>query len=146
MLQKISELEEKAGIRLGLAQKILLSETGTVEQVLSILTGSEVRVKVVKQKGYPTTIIRNSTILNNTGKILIRARSKIFFHNLPSMVADQIKRKELGIGSIIHRSGLETYRKIIELGYDQENRSVLKRYQIIYRKRVAIEITEEILL
>ena len=33
MLEKIAELEAKSGARLGLAQKILLAETGTVEQV-----------------------------------------------------------------------------------------------------------------
>ena len=40
MLRNIVELERRFGIKLGLAQKTLLAETGTIEQILSILTGA----------------------------------------------------------------------------------------------------------
>lgn len=144
MLQKIAELERKSGIRLGMAKKILLSETGTVEQVLSILTGSTVRVKVVEQKENARTITRQSLIVDDSGRVLIRARSKVFTSGLPAKVVSQIKRQESGIGSIIASSGLETFRKIVEVGYDPASRSVFRKYQIIYRKKVAFEIREEL--
>lgn len=144
MLEKIAELEAKSGARLGLAQKVLLAETGTVEQVLSILTGSAVRVKVAEQKENKKTITRQSLIMNDVGKVLIRARSKVFVRNLPAKVADQIRRQESGIGTIITRSGLETFRKIVQVGYDPASNSVFRKYQIIVRKKVAFEITEEI--
>jgi chorismate-pyruvate lyase len=144
MLQRIAELEAKSGIRLGLAQKALLAETGTVEQVLSILTNSTVRVKVVEQKENATTIIRRSIITNNVGKVLIKARSRIFKRNLPAKVVSQIKRKEYGIGTIIGITGLETFRRIVEVGYDPASRSVFRKYQIICRKKVAFEIREEL--
>ena len=144
MLQKISELESRSGIRLGLAKKILLAETGTVEQVLSILTGSTVRVKVVEQKENARTIIRQSLIVDDAGRVLIRARSKVFTSSLPARVVIKIKRQESGIGSIITSSGLETFRKIVEVGYDPASRSVFRRYQIIYRKKIAFEIKEEL--
>jgi chorismate-pyruvate lyase len=144
MLQKIAELERRSGIRLGMAKKILLAETGTVEQVLSILTGSTVRVKVVEQKENARAIIRQSLIVDDSGKVLIRARSKVFTRSLPAKVVSQIKRQESGIGSIITSSGLETFRKIIEVGYDPAVRTVFRKYQIIYRKKVAFEIREEL--
>ena len=144
MLQKIAELEDRSGIRLGMAQKILLAETGTVEQVLSILTGSAIRVRVVEQKENRRTIVRRSLITDNTGKALIRASSKIFTRNLPAKVMSQIKRKESGIGTIISSNGLETFRKILEVGYDPASRSIFRKYHIIYRKKVAFEITEEL--
>jgi chorismate-pyruvate lyase len=144
MLQKIAELEDRSSIRLGLAQKILLAETGTVEQVLSILTGSMVRVKVVEQKEKAKMLIRQSLIMNDTGKVLIRARSKVFTRSLPAKVTSQIKRQEAGIGTIIANHGLETFRKIVAVGYDPASRSVFRKYQIFYRKRVAFEITEEL--
>ena len=144
MLQKIAELEGRSGVRFGLAQKVLLAETGTVEQVLSILTGSTVRVKVVEQKENAKTIIRLSIIMNDEGKVLIRAHSKVFMRSLPAKVVSQIKRKEVGIGTIISSSGLETFRKIVQLGYDPASRSVFRKYQIIYRKKVAFEIREEL--
>ena len=144
MLQKIAELEGRSGVRFGLAQKVLLAETGTVEQVLSILTGSTVRVKVVEQKENAKTITRRSIIMNDEGKVLIRAHSKVFMSSLPAKVVSQIRRKEAGIGTIISSSGLETFRKIVQLGYDPASRSVFRKYQIIYRKKVVFEIREEL--
>jgi chorismate-pyruvate lyase len=144
MVQKISELERRSGIRLKLVQKILLSETGTIEQVLSVLTGSSVRVNVVEQRENAKTISRKSVIVNDAGKMLIRAHSKVFVCNLPEKIARQIKQRQLGIGTIIANSHLETFRKIIEVGYDPVNRWVFRRYQIIYRKKIAFEIREEL--
>ena len=143
MLQNIFELERRAGIKLGLAQKTLLAETGTIEQILSILTGSTVRVNILEQRENEKTISRESVILNDADRILIRAHSKIFVHNLPRKIVRQIREKQLGIGTIIVNSYLETFRKIIEVGYDPVNRSVFRRYQIIYGRKVAFEIREE---
>lgn len=144
MLRKIAELEDRSGIRLGLTQKILLAETGTVEQVLSILTSSAIKVRVVEQKENARTITRKSHIMNDSGKVLIRANSKVFTRNLPAKVVNQIKRKQAGIGTIVASCGLETFRKIVEVGYDPASRSVFRKYQIIYRKKVAFEIREEL--
>lgn len=144
ILQNIFELEQRSGIKLSLAQKTLLAETGTIEQVLSILTGSAVRVNIIEQRENKKTIYRKSVILNNSNRVLIRAQSKIFVCNLPQKVARQIRQKQLGIGTIITNSHLETFRRIIEVGYDPVITSVFRRYQIIYRKKVAIEIREEL--
>jgi chorismate-pyruvate lyase len=144
MLQNIFELERRSGIKLELAQKTLLAETGTTEQLLSILTGSAVRVTIVEQRENEKTISRESVILNDADRVLITAHSKISVCNLPRKIARQIRQKQLGIGTIIANSRLETFRKIIEVGYDPVNRSVFRRYQIIYRKKVAFEIREEL--
>ena len=145
ILQKISELEGKSGIRLGLAQKILLAETGTVEQVLSILSGSAIRINVIEQRENPKTIHRTSVMLNDADEVLIRACSKVFLSNLPKKITRQVKQKQLGIGTIICSSQLETFRKIIEVGYDPVNRFVFRRYQVIYRKKIVFEIREELI-
>ena len=144
MLQNIFELERRSGIKLGLAQKTLLAETGTIEQVLSVLTGSIVRVTIVEQRENEKTISRRSVLLNDTGRVLISAYSKIFVCNLPGKIARQIRQKQLGIGTIIANSHLETFRKIIEVGYDPVKGLIFRRYQIIYRKKVAFEIREEL--
>jgi chorismate-pyruvate lyase len=144
MLQEISELERRSGIRLKLAQKILLAETGTIEQVLSVLTSSSVRVNVVEQREKAKTISRKSVLVNEADKVLIRAHTEVFVRNLPEKIARQIKQRQLGIGTIIASSHLETFRKIIEVGYDPVNRWVFRRYQIIYRKKLAFDIREEL--
>lgn len=143
MLEKIAELEAKSGARLGLAQKVLLAETGTVEQVLSILTGSAVRVRVAEQKENKKMITRQALITSDAGRVLIKARSKVFVSSLPAKIVSQIRRQESGIGTIIAKSGLETFRKIVQVGYDPASRAVFRKYQIIVRKKVAFEITEE---
>jgi chorismate-pyruvate lyase len=145
MSKKIAELEARSDIRLGLAQRILLAETGTVEQILSILTGSTIKVKVVEQKENAKIITRHSWIMNDEGKVLVRAHSKVFISNLPARVTSQIRRQESGIGTIIASSGLETFRKIVEIGYDTTNKSAFRKYQIMYRKKIAFEINEEMI-
>ncbi len=59
---------------------------------------------------------------------------------------NQIKQKQAGIGTIIQGAGLETFRKIVQVGYDPAARSVFRKYQIIYRKKIAFEIREELAL
>jgi chorismate-pyruvate lyase len=134
MLRNLVELERRSGIKLGLAQKTLLAETGTIEQILSILTGAAVRVNIVEQRENKKIISRDAELVNDVGKVLIRAHSKIFLYNLPQKIAYKIRQKQLGIGTIIANSSLETFRKITEVGYDPLNRWVFRRYRIIYRK------------
>ena len=143
MLQSISELESRLNINLPLFEKILLVETGTVEQVLSILTNSETDVKILKQKESYKLIQREIHIINKkTGEKLAYAKSNIIPSNLPHEIIMQIKRKYHGIGTIIISSELETFRKILKIGYNSKTRSVFRIYQIMYRGKVAFEIKE----
>jgi chorismate-pyruvate lyase len=143
MLRRISELECRLNIKLPLFEKILLIETGTVEQVLSILTNSETEVKILKQKESNEGIERKAYIINKkTGKKLVYARSSIIRSNLPDEIISQIKRKDMSIGTIITNSELETFRKILEIGYNSKTRSVFRIYQIIYKGKIGFEIKE----
>lgn len=143
MLRRISELECRLNIKLPLFEKILLIETGTVEQVLSILTNSETEVKILKQKESHELIQREIHIINKkTGEKLAYAKSNIICSNLPDEIIMQIKRKYHGIGTIIISSELETFRKILKIGYNSKTRRVFRIYQILYRGKVAFEIKE----
>ncbi|HEX2013766.1 MAG TPA: hypothetical protein VLA68_00935 [Nitrososphaera sp.] len=143
MLERIGVLEMRTGIKLGTLQKILLAETGTVEQLLSVLVGSRIKVNVTKQFEIRGVIARESVITNDSGDLLIRARSRIFTHNLPMKVISRIRSKREGIGTIIQSSRIETFRKILEIGYDSRTRRVFRKYQIVHKKKVAFEIREE---
>ena len=143
LLQRISDLENTSNIKLSLFEKILLAETGTVEQVLSILTNSETQVKILKQKESNEGIEREAYIINKkTGKKLVYARSSIIRSNLPDEIISQIKRKDMSIGTIITNSELETFRKILKIGYNSKTRSVFRIYQIIYKGKIGFEIKE----
>jgi chorismate-pyruvate lyase len=143
MLEIISELENKLNIKLHLFEKVFLAETGTVEQILSILANSEIMVKILKQKETYELIEREVNIINKkTGKKLVYARSNIIPSNLPKEIIRQIRRKDVGIGSIITTSELETFRKILRIGYNSKTKSVFRIYQIIYKGKVGFVIKE----
>ena len=145
MLAKFGELERKSGIKLDIPQKILLAETGTLEQVLSILVGEQVQVRVTEQKESRGVISRTSTIGTASGRALIRAQSRIFLRHIPRKVAQLVRARDQGIGSIIQGMELETFRKITEIGYDPKTSNLFRKYKISIAKKVGFEIREEFL-
>ena len=143
MLQRISDLENTSNIKLGLFEKIVLAETGTLEQVLSILTNSEVVIRILKQKEGRRLIKRDVRIINKkTGENLVYATSNIVPYNLPDEIVRQIKQKHLSIGSIIAHSQLEIFRKILKIGYNSKTGSLFRMYQIVYKGKVSFTIKE----
>src|SRR5438105_3491119 len=75
MLQKISELEKKSDLKLPITKRILLAETGTVEQILSILTNSETGGSILKQTEDRELIIRDVCIVRKKdGETLVNER------------------------------------------------------------------------
>lgn len=142
-LGRITDLERK-GATLTVAQKILLAETGTVEQVLSILTGSPVSVKVTRQEEKKGVIEREVVLTSESGDVLIRAYSRVHCKNLPQAVVAKLRRKKAGIGTAIFAAGLETFRKITKMGI--KDGVPYRTYEIFYRGKVAFEIREEVLL
>ncbi|MGI0037277.1 MAG: hypothetical protein ACRD99_02835 [Nitrososphaera sp.] len=143
MLAKFDELEKKSGIKLEIPQKILLAETGTLEQVLSVLAGERVFVRVVEQKETRGVISRVSTIGTDSGRTLVKAHSKIFTSNIPRKVAQLVRERDHGVGSIIQSMELETFRKITEIGYDPRSANLFRKYRITIAKKVGFEIREE---
>jgi chorismate-pyruvate lyase len=143
MLQRISDLQNISNIKLRMFEKILLTETGTLEQVLTILTNSEVIIKILKQKEYYKSIKREARIINKkTGENLVYATSNIDPCNLPDEIITQIKQKQLSIGKIITNYQLETFRKILEIGYNSKTRSVFRIYHIMHKGKVIFKIKE----
>jgi chorismate-pyruvate lyase len=123
--------------------KLLLAETGTLEQTLSILSNSEIQVSVSEQKEEGKLIHRDALILRKkTGETLVTAKSRFFVANLPSVMVRQLRKRNLGIGSIITRNQIETFRKIVKIGYNSNSSSVFRYYKIIHHGKVAIEIKE----
>lgn len=140
----ISRLESR-GAKLSLPQKLLLAETGTVEQVLSILVKAPVQVSVVEQTAANGIIKRKVAISKKgSGRPLILARSKIYAKNLPAGIIRGIMQEKSGIGTILHNTGLETHRRLVRFGLDDGH--PYRIYQIIHRGKVAFEIREDIMI
>jgi len=142
MLLQLKELEEKSCINLKRSHKILLAEIGTVEQVLSILIDSPVTVEVKKQvvKDYR---IEREVVLRAKGDDLIHATTEIDVRAMPSGVVADIKEGRLGIGTILAKHKLETFRRIVEVGYDSTYGRVYRIYEILYGAESKFRIREE---
>jgi chorismate-pyruvate lyase len=144
VLEMMAALERR-GATLSTEQKILLAETGTVEQVLSILTGSAVEVKVVRQAIYDGVIRREVVISSANGRTLVRARSKIYCKFLPAQIVRKLMQGKGGIGTIIHNAGLETCRRLVRFGLGRDGHPY-RVYSIVHRGKTAFEIREDILI
>ena len=142
MLLQLQELEKRSNIKFKKSHKILLAEIGTVEQVLSILLDSPVTVEVKKQvvNNYK---IEREVILRAKGSDLIHATTEMDVRAMPSGVVADIKEGKLGIGTIITKHKLETFRRIVEVGYDTTRDVVYRVYEILYGAEPKFRIREE---
>jgi chorismate-pyruvate lyase len=147
ILQRIHELERKSAIKLSLSKRIFLAELNTVEQLMSILSRSETEIKILKQTEEDNLIERHVIIISKrTNDKLVYAKSYIFSENLPPRIVDKIKRKDQGLGNIIASSELETFRRLLRIGYEPKTRAVFRIYEILCKKKVAMEIKETFML
>lgn len=144
MLLRLKQLEKRSKIKLNKSQKIVIAEIGTVEQVLSILLDSPITVKVKKQV-IKNGVIEREVLLRKEGSKddLIHAVTQINTDGLPNDVIADIKSGKLGIGTIISKYGLETFRRIVEVGYDPKKRIVYRIYEILYGGEPKFRIREE---
>lgn len=137
ILNAISTLEDKFNLDLG--SKVLLAQDGTLEYALSILSKKVIEFNVINQIEYDEYIEREVIL---KGDYTINAISKIYKDALPNKVIEDIRKKELGIGKILRKHRLETFREIIEVGYDN---NIYRIYNIIHNGNVAITIKEYII-
>lgn len=133
ILNAIAKLEEH--VRLGIYVKILLIQDGTLGYILNIIDKDN-RFNVIKQVEYDDHIDREVIL---RGKYIINASSIIYKDALSTEVLEDIKDKKIGIGKILRKHRLETFRNIIEIGYDNAPYRV---YEIIHNKKVAFRIKE----
>ena len=143
ILDGIYELQKKIKMKIPLLQKVLFAGTGTLEKTLSLLTGSETEVRILKQRDLVNVILRSASIvLKKNSEVLVNARSKIYPPFLPYRIVRRIRNKQESIGDILHSERLETFRSIHTLGYDPHNRSFFKIYYIIFKGNIAFRIKE----
>jgi chorismate-pyruvate lyase len=143
MLEKISQLEQRCGIRLSKYQKILLGEVGTVEQVLSIIANSPIRVELIRQASTAEGWYEREVWLkDDRNRRLVHAATRYNVNHLPTNLFEDLKTGRIGIGSAIVRHRLETFRKITEIAYDDQNQMLLRRYEIRKDGHILFEISE----
>lgn len=133
----INDLENKIG-KIDPICKILLVYDGTLEYILSVISNN-IRFEVIKQIEYEQYIEREVRL---EGRFIINATSIIYKDALPSKALDAIRDRRHGIGKILREYRMETFRDIIEIGFDE---TLYRIYDIIHREKIAFRIREDIL-
>lgn len=153
MNEALHKLETDENITLTKDQKLLLAERGSLEQTLSIIVNSPIRVEIVKQARDAQNhhvITREAWLKDITGRRLVHATTIYNLEWLPEDDPDLYKEVEeelligrMGIGSVIMKHQLATYRRIKKIGYDREKRNLFRVYQIVVDRDAVFEIHEE---
>ena len=141
MLQRLKDFEARAGIRLNSSEKLILSEIGTVEQMLSILAGSPIHVQIDKDEEQNNWATRAVWLCNSEGVKLLFAKTEYYVPNLPPEVYKAIHEGR-GIGSALMHYNIDCRRRVIEFGYDQKSKKVWRKYEILKGTTVMFTIEE----
>jgi chorismate-pyruvate lyase len=143
ILKDILKLEEISNIKLNSFEKILLINTGTTEQILQVLSNSLTKILILQQFEINNTITRKINIISNDRKkILVFANSVIYLKNLPNKIIREIRKGEKGIGMILLENKVETYKKILEIGYNSTDSFVYRKYVLFSGKHIISKIVE----
>lgn len=143
ILKDILKLEKLSNIKLNSFEKILLINTGTTEQMLQVLFSSLTKVLILQQTEKNDIITRKINIISNDEKkILVSASSIIYVKNLPNKIIDEIRKGEKGIGMILLENKLETYKRIIEIGYNPADSFIFRKYVLLSRNHIISKIVE----
>jgi chorismate-pyruvate lyase len=147
ILKDILKLEELSNIKLNSFEKILLINTGTTEQILQVLSNSLTKISILQQFEKNNTITRKIKIISNDRKkILVFANSVIYLKNLPNKIIREIRKGEKGIGMILLENKVETYKKILEIGYNSTDSFIYRKYVLFSEKHIISNIVENFLI
>ncbi|MGC2598891.1 MAG: hypothetical protein WA395_12275 [Nitrososphaeraceae archaeon] len=147
LFESIHVLEDRMGKKISLLSKILLSDTGVLEDKLYIILNSIPSIQVIEQTESNQLISRRAYVIDAKSKRrLVYAISQIHVDSLPSRVIDQIRNKRPGLGRILMDSQMELRKEIVTLGYDCGKQRLFRCYNIYNKKHAAIEVKEVILI
>jgi hypothetical protein len=147
LVDSIHVLEEKMGKKMSLLSKILLADTGVLEDKLYIILNSIPSIQVIEQTESNQLILRRAYVIDSKStRRLVYASSKVHIDCLPSSIIVRVRNKESGLGRILMDSQMEFRKEIITLGYESGNQRLFRCYDIYNKNQAAIEVKEVILI
>jgi len=111
-------------------ERIILASTGTVQDLLSVIFGTPVRVEVISQLNYDTVLVRwAKLVIDDPDPMTVAlAESVIPYkkneHEFIGMMGD----RDMGIGYAINKLGIPTERTILGIHVDGD--TFARSYQI----------------
>ena len=142
ILKDILKLEKLGNIKLNPSEKLLLINTGTTEQMLQVFSNALTKILILKQTEKNNTILRTVNIISDDQNVLVSASSIIYLKNLPDKIIFELRKGKKGIGMILLENKIETYKRIIEIGYNSRDSCIYRRYILISNKRIISKIVE----
>jgi chorismate-pyruvate lyase len=143
----ISSLEKRCNHKLTLFEKIFLINLGSTQQLLEVLSGCAISIKIVRHEEESDFIRRDVIMFKKvTKQILLNATSILYKNELPAHVLEVVRDSHKGIGVILLKYNFGFYRKIREIGYNSSTSSVFRKYQILCNRKIVADIEEIFLL
>lgn len=137
--------------------RVLLTTDGTVTNSLEAFFWEPVAVELIRQQEQslaqdaPHVELRQGDLALvrkvqlrglNSSTVYVEAESIVRFDLLPCGFQEDLKAQKLGIGELLRDCGLETYREILEVGFDKNVQEVWRTYRIVMEHQPFIQITE----
>jgi chorismate-pyruvate lyase len=137
--KNIQQLIDKLPKEINPLERVILCHDGTVQTLLSVLFGVQVKVEVLSQQELPDIGILRWTklvavypltdmIFPGTEVTACLAESIIPYKNNPERFLNAIRERSMGIGQIIKSTGLKQERHVFGL-YSDEN-VIARNYRI----------------
>jgi len=124
---------------LNAVERMIMTNEGTVQTLLSVLCRTPVKVEVISQREMDDVIIRWSKLVavypGDREVTVCLAESVIPLSNTPGFIT-MVNNRELGIGQIIKSTGMETGRSI--KGFHADDNMFARAYSIAGDCRMVI--------
>lgn len=90
---------------------------------------------------------RSVDLIGEQSKVLyVSANSEFAIDRLPEHIRLDLEGMKIGIGEILRECGLETYRKILQLKFDEKVERIYREYLIYINQHPTIKIEEAFIL
>ncbi len=129
-----------------LLQKILGAPVGTVENTIREILNCDVHLDIIEQNQESGSNFVRKIIITAKDFPVVRAIVNFDSDVIPEKILEELLRKKEGIGTILSRNNIKPERKIISLNFENDNKKVIRKYQIVTENTVWFEISEEIRL
>ncbi len=129
-----------------LLQKILDAPVGKVENTIREVLNCDVHLDIIEQNQESGSNFVRKIMITAKDFPVVRATVSFDSDVIPVKIVEELLRKKEGIGTILTRNNVKTERKIISLNFENDNKKVIRKYQIVNENTVWFEISEEIRL
>ena len=129
-----------------LLQKILDVPVGKVENTIREVLNCNVHLDIIEQNQELGSNFVRKIIITAKDFPVVRATVNFDSDVIPGKILEELLRKKEGIGTILTRNNIKTERKIISLNFENDNKKVIRKYQIVTENTIWFEISEEIRL